>query len=154
MNIREQLIRELDEAREKMRAVAQLADENAEIYASWKIKEVLAHITGWDDATIAALRAHTQGHLPATPAERGIDYYNAETVSTREALSYAHIVREWESTREQLRQVIYNLPDAKLDQPLIFPWGPTGMVPQIVRIMSHHESKHADEIKELLQKSA
>ncbi len=151
MKICEQLIQELDEARLNMREVAQLAGENMEIYAPWKMKEVLAHITGWDDATIAALRAHAKDDVPGTPARRGIDHYNAETVSTREELPYPHIVREWENTREQLKAVLRAMPEEKYTQALVLPWGPTGTVAQLVRIMIHHEAEHADEIRELLK---
>ncbi len=151
MKICEQLIQELNEARQKMREIAELAGENTQIYAPWKMKEVLAHITGWDDATIAALRAHATGDVPGTPAQRGLDDYNAETVSTREELPYAHIVREWESTREQLKGILREMPEEKFEVVLVLPWGPSGMVTQLVRIMSHHEAEHADEIRELLQ---
>lgn len=150
MNISAQLIQELDEARAKMREIATLAGENAQIYTPWKMKEVLAHLTGWDDATIAALQAHARGEVPSTPAERGIDFYNAQTVSTREELPYAHIVREWERTREQLKEVLRALPEEKFDKPLVYPWGPTGTVTKIIRIMIHHEHEHADEIRSLL----
>jgi len=154
MHLRDKLIQELSEARAKMRKVAERAGENIEIYVPWKMKEVLAHITGWDDATIAALSSHAAGDTPATPARRGIDYYNAETVSTREELPYPHIVREWENTREQLIKVLQTMPDEKFDQPLVFPWGPTGSVAEIVGIMIHHEHEHADEISGLLQSPA
>lgn len=150
MSFAAQLLQELDEARAKMREITTLTGENTEIYAPWKMKEVLAHLTGWDDATIAALQAHARGEVPTTPAERGIDFYNAQTVSTREELPYAHIVREWEKTRELLKQVLCDLPEEKFAEPLIYPWGPTGTVPQIVRIMIHHEHEHADEIRGLL----
>ena len=154
MKIRDQLIQELDEARQKMREVAKLAGENTQIYGPWKMKEVLAHITGWDDATIAALHAHAQDDSPSTPADRGIDYYNAETVSTREELPYAHIVREWENTREQLRTVLLEMPDEKFDEPLVIPWGGLALVAQLVRVMSHHEMEHAEEIRALLSNNA
>jgi len=152
MNLRNQLIQELDKAREKMRKVAAIAGEKIEIYAPWKMKEVLAHITGWDDATIVSLRDHASGVVPGTPASRGLDYYNAETVSTRQELPYEHIVREWETTRVQLIKVLQDMPEEKFDQPLVLPWGPTGTVSQLVRVMSHHEGEHADEIRELLEK--
>ena len=43
------------------------------------MKEVLDHITGWDDAVIASIKSFLSGDLPATPASRGFDAYKAET---------------------------------------------------------------------------
>ncbi|NUM48070.1 MAG: DinB family protein [Anaerolineales bacterium] len=151
MNLQETLIQELDEARAAMRAVVQRASENTEIYAAWKMKEVLAHITGWDEATLAALRAHTRDETPTTPANQGIDAYNAETVARYEKASYPQILHAWEHTRTQLKAIIQELPARKFEEPLIFPWGPTGTVAQIVRIMSHHEQEHADEIRQFFE---
>jgi hypothetical protein len=146
---RARLIEQLDEAREKMRAVLVDIDTRMEIYPSWTIKHVLAHITGWDDATIASLRAHAGGDEPGTPASRGIDVYNAESVETRDALDYEHIIQEWELARDQLKDAINEMPTEKLVEPLLFPWGQTGTVAQIVAIFANHEEEHAREIQAL-----
>jgi uncharacterized damage-inducible protein DinB len=146
---RARLIERLDEAREKMRAVLVDIDTRMEIYPSWTIKHVLAHITGWDDATIASLRAHAGGDEPGTPASRGIDVYNAESVETRDALDYEHIIQEWELAREQLKDAINEMPPEKLVEPLLFPWGQTGTVAQIVAIFANHEEEHAGDVQAL-----
>ncbi len=149
MEERTRLIQQLDKAREKLRAVLVDIDTQMEVYPDWTIKHVLAHIAGWDDATIASLRAHAVGDEPGTPAVRGIDFYNAQSVATREALTYDQIVREWEHTREQLKAVINEMPSEKFEQPLIFPWGQSGTIAQVVAIFAHHEEEHAEEIQAL-----
>ena len=146
---RELLIQQLDQARAEMRAVLARVDRTTEIYPEWTIKHVLAHIAGWDDATAASLRAHAAGNEPATPAVRGIDHYNAESVSTRESLSYEHIEREWELARDQFKEAILNLSPEKLAQELLLPWGEVGTVAQAVDIFAEHELEHAEEIQRL-----
>ena len=153
MEERTRLIQQLDTAREKMRAVLVDTDTQKEIYPTWTIKHVLAHITGWDDATTSSLRAHAGGDEPATPAVRGIDFYNAQSVATREPLSYDHIVREWELAREQLKAAINEMPPEKLKEPLLFPWRETGTIAQIVAIFASHEEGHAEEIQNLKTES-
>jgi hypothetical protein len=148
MEKRMRLIQQLDKARQEMRTVLVDIDTQMEIYPSWTIKHVLAHITGWDDVTIAALRAHAVGEEPATPAVRGIDFYNAQTVAEREALSYDHIVKEWELAREQLKAVLEEMPAEKFEETLVFPWGPRGTIAQIVAIFADHEEEHAEEIRQ------
>ena len=147
------LIQQLDAAREKMLAVLADIDIQMEIYPGWAIKHVLAHITGWDDAAAAALRAHAGGDELGTPAARGIDVYNAQSVATREALSYDRIVKEWELARDQLKAAINEMPAEKFKEPLLFPWGPTGTVTQIIAIFASHEEEHAEEIQEIKSKS-
>jgi hypothetical protein len=149
MDEKEQLVQELDEARQAIRALVASINTDKEIYPTWTLKQFLAHITGWDDATTTSLRAHATGKEPGTPAYRGIDFYNAETVSTREGLDYRHVVAEWELAREQLKATIRAMPDDKFNETLVYPWGPTGSVMRLVRIMIHHEHEHAEEIRKL-----
>lgn len=42
-------------------------DQTKEIYRDWRLKEFLAHMSGWDDAVIESLRAHADGTAFATP---------------------------------------------------------------------------------------
>jgi hypothetical protein len=146
------LIQQLDAARAEMRDVLVDIDREMEIYPGWTIKHILAHITGWDDATIASLRAHAGGNEPGTPATEGIDAYNAASVATREALGYDRIAREWELARDQLKAAIEDMPPEKMAEPLLFPWGATGTVAQIVGIFTRHEYEHAAEIRQLKER--
>jgi hypothetical protein len=151
MDEKTRLIQQLDQARETMRAVLADMDLQMEIYPNWTIQHVLAHIAGWDDATTSSLRAHAGGQEPATPAVRGIDFYNAQSVATREALSYEQTVKEWELSREQFKVAILEMPPEKFQEPLLFPWGRTGTSAQVVAIFASHEEEHAEEIGELLK---
>ncbi len=147
MGDRESLLQKLDTAREAMRALAADIDCQQEIYPGWTIKHVLAHLAGWDDATIASLQAHINGEEAGTPAALGIDHYNAQSVATREALSYDQVIREWELAREQLKTLIRQMPEEKFREPLLFPWGQRGTVEFLVTIFADHELEHATEIR-------
>jgi len=149
MEEKKRLIQRLDAAHAKMKAALAEVDTQMEIYPDWTIKHVLAHIAGWDDATVSSLRAHAGGEEPATPAVRGIDFYNAQSVTTRESLSYEHIVKEWELAREQLKVAINDMPPERLAEPLLFPWGETGTIAQLVAIFASHEEEHTRDIQEL-----
>lgn len=149
MEERQRLIQQLDAAREKMRAVLADIDTQMVIYPGWTIKQVLAHIAGWDDANISSLRAHAGGEEPAAPAVRGIDFYNAQSVETREALSYEQTVKEWELARDQFKAVINEMPPEKFAERMLFPWGPTGTIARLVAIFANHEEEHAEEIQRL-----
>lgn len=122
-----------------------------EIYHGWKLKEFLAHMSGWDDAVIESLRAHREGLPFVIPAERGVNAYNAQTVSTRETLDYDHVRREWDRTHELIMQALRDLPDEKFHLPLTFPWGETGTVAYLVEIFVEHEEEHAAHLREWLK---
>lgn len=134
MDEKDRLIQELDQARRTMHEVIASLSAEQEIYPGWTLKHFLAHVTGWDDATTTSLRAHATGKEPGTPAYRGIDFYNAETVSTRDSLEYRHVYAEWELAREQLKATIRALPDDKFSEALVYPWGPTGSVSRLIGI--------------------
>jgi uncharacterized protein (TIGR03083 family) len=145
---REQLIQRLDEARAVLQELLQDIPPETEIYPGWTLRHFYAHLTGWDDAVTESLRAHAIGQTPATPAVKGIDAYNAESVSTRETLDYQHVVQEWQLAREQLKAALRELPIEKLDEPLLYAWGPTGSVEKMIEVFVWHEGEeHADELR-------
>jgi len=143
----ERLIYQLDKAHAEMRAaLAGAGPETAANYA-WSVKELLAHLAGWDAVTRDALRGHAMGDPPAIPARDGIDAYNAWSVAARQGLSYEQTLEDWERTREELRQALTAMPAVKLAERLVFPWGPKGTVARLVAIIAGHEQEHAHELR-------
>lgn len=148
------LIARWEHRREGLKSLVTQAEPHREkdIYRGWTLKEFLSHMSGWDDAVIESLRAHADGTAFATPASRGINAYNAQTVSTRETLDYDHVRREWDRTHELIIQALRDLPEEKFHQPLTFPWGETGTVAYLVEIFVEHEEEHAAHLREWLKK--
>ena len=152
---REELIQRLADAREVLHDLLDQIPPETEIYPGWTLRQFYAHLTGWDDAVTASLRAHAIGQVPATPAVKGINAYNAESVATRSTLDYDHIVREWHLAREELNAALRELPLEKLDEPLVYAWGPTGSVEKFIEVFVHHEgTEHADELRAWLAQQA
>ena len=154
MPTKDELIAWLTESHAKIESLVAQIDSDFEIYPGWTIREILAHFTGWDDAVLTSLKSHAAGGIPVVVAERGPDAYNAATVTERETLSYEHIYREWQATHEQLKIAIRDLPPEKMEQSIIFPWGQTGTVEDLViGLTTHHEVSHAKDIEALIKKS-
>jgi hypothetical protein len=143
---RDFLLHRLDDARLKFEGLLPEIDPHKEIYPGWTIKDVLAHMTGWDDATIDSLRSHLVECPPSVPAIRNLDKYNALTVASRKDLDYEHVLKEWRLTRQVLRTLIAQLPEDKFYTPLIVPWGEKTTVTNLVEIFHDHEEKHAQDI--------
>ncbi len=148
MDEREELIQALDKSRGILLELLADIPPDIEIYPGWTLREFYAHLTGWDDVVTMSLREHAAGRIPATPVVNGIRAYNAESVRTRETLDYEHIVKEWKLAREELKATIRYFPQERLDEPLLFPWGHTGSVRQLVEVFVEHEGEeHADELR-------
>jgi len=147
MDTKQELIRQLDEARAELLAAIEGIDLHAEIYPGWTVKELFAHLTGWDDAVTSSLRAHAGGREAATPAVEGIDNYNAMSLETREPLSYEQTRQECMAARELLKTALNELPPEKFGEPLILPWGGTGAVQRLIQVFVHHDKQeHTPEL--------
>jgi hypothetical protein len=145
---REQLLQELDEARSVLEELLIDIPPETEVYPSWTLRQFYAHLTGWDDVVASSLRDHAVGKIPATPVVNGINAYNAESVATRETLDYERIVKEWRLARTQLQAALRDFPLERLHEPLLFPWGHTGSVSELLRIFVWHEgTEHAAELR-------
>lgn len=153
MSDRDTYIQRYETARAEMREIVELAQGNPTIYQPWRMKEVLDHITGWDDAVIASIQSFLAGEVPATPASRGIDAYNAETVASRESIPYEVTRREWEASRAELLNLMRKMTDEQLHIPFALPWGQRGTIEDLVEIFTEHEETHAKEIREIIEKA-
>ncbi len=155
MQLQDDLIQRYQNARAKMLAHLDKIDQNREIYPLWTVREIVAHISGWDDATIAFIHTVLEGGQPGlTLAAQGMDVYNAETVSTREGLDYDHIYREYLETRRALLELIHQMPEEQITQKYVLPWGGYGTLVDMVNIFAPHEEEHAEDVRKIIAGAA
>lgn len=141
------LIERLNSMRKPLEEAIAQSPADKDIYNGWTIKQIMDHMSGWDDVIIDALIAHTKSE-PITPTIlRGPDEYNAETTTSRQSLDLEHTKKEFQSTRKILIKALNDLPDEKFDQPLIFPWGETGTVADLIEIFIEHEESHCADVR-------
>lgn len=143
------LLNGLNASHTAMRTLLDEVEKNWEVYPGWTIRQVLAHLTGWDEATTASIRAYIKGGEAAIASYRGINEYNAQSVETRQDLSYEQTRREWELARDDLKAAIQAVPDDQFAGEVMSPWGQRVTIPQLVGVFIHHENEHADEIRGL-----
>ncbi len=151
MSGRDTLIAQLEDSRRELAGLIAGIPEDRFIYPAWRVKELLAHFAGWDDAVLIALRAFLNGQEPIVVAPRGADEYNARTVQERQSLPLAHIVSEWRLTRERLLNLIRKIPAEQLDAAVVYPWGETGPLRGLLAGQAEHERYHSREIRALLE---
>ncbi len=151
MSGRDTLIAQLEHSRQELADLIAGIPEDRFIYPAWRVKELLAHFAGWDDAVLIALRAFLNGQEPIVVAPRGADDYNARTVQERQSLPLAHIVSEWRLTRERLLNLVRKIPEDKLDAVVVYPWGEEGPLRDLLAGQAEHERYHSREIRTLLE---
>lgn len=153
MGKREETLKTIESSHAVMMAQLDEVDKNRKIYPLWTIREIIAHLAGWDDAAIGFASALLKGETPPIPAPRGVDVYNEETVSTREGLSYDHIVREYVNTRAKLISLVRQMTEEMVTQKSILPWGDEGSLADIVQVFGPHEVEHATDVKKIIKEN-
>ena len=148
------LVEQLGQARSEMERAVSAVDRQQEICPGWTVKEVLAHISGWDAVGISIVRAHLAGEQPPPLEARGIDAYNAYLVAGCETLTLEEVVEDWKRSRLQLERALREAAPETLTDQVRFPWGETGTITWYLSILVEHEQEHAREIMELVSGGA
>lgn len=147
----EVLLQKLEQSRITMEELLATVLLEREIYPGWTKKELVAHLTGWEEASLGSLQATFSGDPPSVPvAYRGPDYYNEQSVIERAELTYEQILREWQSTRQQVVEILRAMAPEQLMTTLIFPWGQEGRVIDEINSLLGHEQQHIHEIREII----
>ena len=144
---RDNLINKMNDARERLNAALERVTPQAEIYPAWQLKQLLDHITGWDELVVSAFRAHSQGDIPGVKMNLdGIDQYNAVSVEERRALSIEQSRQAYDNARAAVILALQEMPAEKLDLRFRAPWGHMCTVSSVVKIFVSHELEHARQI--------
>jgi hypothetical protein len=119
-------LRTLEEEHESVRElVEQLRDEDFERSATigggdWSAKDLLGHLTSWEEHALEALRAwHDGAPAPIQRALRlvGLNAVNAEAVAADQGRSAATVRRRFDEIHRRLVAQIRSMPEATWDAP-------------------------------------
>jgi uncharacterized damage-inducible protein DinB len=135
---------------ELLAAITGLDEETLDrkgVVGEWSIKNVLAHLTGWEAWLIDVMpEALASGVTPerAQRALREMDAWNAEQVTEREEYTPDEQLTELERTRDELIARLRTLDDAVLEQEQAW-FGRPHPVAEYIRICtSHHDDEHRE----------
>ena len=147
------LIAEMEHTRNQLNAALEKVTPKVEIYPSWKLKQLMDHITGWDELVVSAFKTHSRGEKPARVVKHGIDQYNAESVDARKGLSLEASRQAYDAARVALLQSVHEMPEDKLSQKFPAPWGGMCTVASTLKIFISHEAEHVKQIEKVLKNS-
>jgi hypothetical protein len=142
---REDLLSMLQESRSELASAVQgLPDDKMTVPLTddWSAKDVMGHITAWDEVTASDLRRIARGRLPCLAAfrESEVDSWNAFLIRPRKLFPLPQIRAEFEEARADMVAALKELPEGLLAQ--------GQMVRNIFAIMAGHEKDHARQVRE------
>ena len=113
---RQQLLNKLDKAWAEIKesyaglSDAQLAEPG--VAGDWSVKDILAHVTTWEEETLAYLPLIIEGRTPPRYATYGgIDAFNAQKTEQKRGLSLAEVLRQLDATHARLRDYVQGVPE-------------------------------------------
>ena len=118
----------------------------APAFGDWSVKDVLCHLTSWEQSATPDLQRVGRGHIPqlATFRAEDVDEWNAHMMRSRNLFSLPQVIFELEDSHRQLVDTLNALPDN------MFASGQ--MVRMLMDGLVHGEQGHAADIKAWRQK--
>ena len=118
---KQQIVAGLIEARrEILDAAAQLptGQQDQLFLGAWSVKDLLAHLVGWDLANMAAAREVLAGQLPAFYAYHDRDWqtYNARLVAEHKRVAWVDMVASVEESHHRLIEYLQTVPAEELER--------------------------------------
>jgi hypothetical protein len=83
----------------------------------WSIKDIIAHVTTWEEEALKYLPIILHGKRPPRYSVQygGIDAFNAQTAANKKNLSLAEVLREQDLTHRELTKLIEKAPQEHLE---------------------------------------
>lgn len=121
------------------------------IYEGWTIKDVLAHVLGWDQRVLRTLPLMVQNRASEVPSVE-VDEYNAESVAAWRERSLAELLVEVQSTHRQIVDMIASLDHKEIDTRRERHGRIITIRSYVIDVMTDHEREHAAEIEQWRRK--
>lgn len=116
---REQLRQRIDRAwRELQESFAGLSDVEMTapgVVEDWSVKDILAHVTTWEEEALRWLPVVMAGGRPPRYASvGGIDAFNARQTEAKRGLSLAEVLRQMDETHGRLLAFVDGVPEEQI----------------------------------------
>ena len=119
------------------------------VIGNWSIKDVIGHVTTWEEETLKHLPHILEGERPPRYSVMygGIDAFNAQTTAGKKDLPVAEMLRKQEEIHARLLNLIQKIPEEQL--------GGGTKIRRRLRLDTYaHYRKHAAAIRKWRQTSA
>jgi hypothetical protein len=82
----------------------------------WSVRDILAHVTTWDEEALAHLPSILEGKRPPrySVAYGGIDAFNALMTKRKQHLSLPEVLRQLDDTHRRVVELVERVPEDQL----------------------------------------
>ncbi len=89
----------------------------AGVIGSWSVKDIIAHVTTWEEEALKHLPLLLQGGIPKRYSVEygGIDAFNAEVSARKKNLSLREVLRQHDEIHQRLVEFLEGVPEEHLD---------------------------------------
>ena len=118
------------------------------VMGSWSIKDIIAHVTWWEEEALTHLPSILEGEQPPrySITYGGIDAFNAKKYEEKKDLSISKVLQQRDETHRRLIDFLHQVPEAQIEREARFR--------RRLRLDTYgHYPKHAEVIQEWLKKS-
>ncbi len=117
--------------------------EQGTIDGQWSLRDVVAHLTGWDHEATERFWRFLAG--PTEPVTYNINEFNARSVAARQHLTYSQAVKELRSVHRGFEEAIAAVQPEDLAEQ-------SGFVEWLTELSKHYE-EHTAQLKRLQQQT-
>lgn len=119
---RQRLLKQLDKAWTALKESyaglpdSQLAEPG--VMDNWSVKDILAHVTTWEEEALKYLPLISEGVRPPRYSEKygGINAFNAQMMEQKRDLSLSEVLRQMDETHRRLVDYIQSVPEEQFAQ--------------------------------------
>ena len=114
---RQQLLKQLDQGwaafKESYAGLPEAQLMEPGVIEDWSVKDILAHVTVWEEEALTYLPLISQGGRPPRYSVKygGIDAFNAQMTAQKRTLSLADVLRQLDDTHHRLIAYIQSVPE-------------------------------------------
>lgn len=156
---KDQIISEFVETRRKILDMASslsLARQDEVFLGVWSVKDLLAHLVGWDFTNIEAAKAVLAGQLPDFYAYHDRDWqtYNARLVAEYKRDNFADLLSSVEDSSQKLVEFLKTVPAEEFDKDTGVRAGHYRVtIARLLRVEINDEKTHYTQVKEFRDRS-
>ena len=142
-----ELVREYGEVRSEVKRLIDLFPGGVRekiLFDKWNLKDVIAHLSGWDIYDTMAVKALLEGREPEWGG--GVDEFNRTSTEKRKDWSFEEVYAEFISVGEELIRVSLDLPEECWEKKF---WQNREYTPKsMLEIdIEHYRKEHLGELK-------
>ena len=114
---RQQLLNRLERAwvalKESYAGLSEAELTQPGVTGDWSVKDILAHVTTWEEEALKYLPLILQGGTPPRYSVQygGVDAFNARMVEQKRGLPLADVLRQLEETHRQIIAYVQSVPE-------------------------------------------